>query len=242
MKALFAFLLLFSFSSAFGVQRKIPISTSDGVVQITNGSTVPMTYTIRCFDRSTGTAIVTDTVTLSPKADKTYEGGADICAAGVTLHKKVGTGSAVLCNTSGNISYANRANACGSNAHVCEMTEVTDFSNLTTKGDENYAYAPPTGSWERSDCKGGYVVVADGTATYKPTTYYSTNTCVEIRIGGNVIPKSSASWDGKNGTNYPGAVCCPNNAGFSSCEVEVSGSNDPNGFLQSPQYKGGKAF
>lgn len=241
--SLFAFL---SFASA--ADRSVSIAVPDGKLVLVNGSDVAVTYTVECFDRITGSNILTGAsgVTLTAKKDASYE-SAGTCSGGVASTYK-SPQNVVACP--GSVSFSGAAALCGPASNLCTYNElvsrgVTSLQNFP----HYYVFAPSADpfymtydSWMK-----GYPQVASGVGKiYSEGTYTNKGNSSNQRCSNTM---GSVGTDGigscvaidKNMTSS-GALCCPTNNGFKSCKVTILSATPASGHLQSPQFKGGASF
>jgi hypothetical protein len=226
--------------------RSVSISVPDGKLQLTNPSSGTVTYSVECYDKVTGSNIITgfSSVTLATKKMTTIT-SAGMCAAGQAPAKTLTQGP-FFC--SGNVTYSSAATLCGPNSHVCTI------ANLSSSGaDPNqflgYYWIKPqdaASTWYSTyDNWGKNNQSQDAVAGKKPNapiTYTKSMTqyrCSEGSAGtGAAIQGCSAT----GASNQYGTTCCPDNNGFASCKVTIHGTGVAAGHLQSPQFKGGAAF
>lgn len=225
--------------------RSISIAVPEGKLELINPSTTAVTYDVQCYDRTTGTAIISLIgQSLNSKGQRTHNNPAG-CASGVAPSKVLSQG-ALFCP--GSVTYANRATLCSSAAtSVCSFAQVQAMNVPTAEMLGYYwmnvdAAGSATSFYSTYDSWGSANNLMDmtGGKPYAPITYSksgSSNQCSAASNGtGAVVMGCSSAM--ANGTSS-GTLCCPDNAGFASCKVTIQSAT---GHLQSPQFKGGSPF
>ncbi len=226
--------------------RSVSISVPDGKLQLTNPSSGTVTYSVECYDKVTGSNIVTgfSNVTLATKKMTTIT-GAGMCAANQAPTKILPQGP-FFC--SGTVTYSAALSLCGPSSHVCTIANLS-----TSAADPNqflgyYWIKPQSGAstwYSTYDNWGKNNQPQDSVTGKKPNAPISYNKSVasyrcsegSAGTGASIQGCSYASVSGTYGT-----MCCPDNNGFASCKVTIHGTGVAAGHLQSPQFKGGAAF
>lgn len=225
--------------------RKVTIpttsnSTNSGL-DLLNGSTVNVSYRLQCFDK-TGASVYTKTnQTLTPKQQR-HHGSMSTCGYGVTPSFGTnGYNGMVQCMRWDSFSEA--ANTCGSSYTVCTHSEfLAKKSGFTGTSWVNFggALGSATNSWSRQWSGMGWINNSAGEVGIASTD--NNSECNTAPSGGG----SSVSFcSGVGGTSSNYTFCCPT-AGTEvpadSCTVEIESTTSADGYLQSPQFKGGAAF
>lgn len=248
MKIVF-FLSFFVFLSSAFADRSVSIAVPDGKLNLVNGSNVTVTYTVECYDKVTGSNVLTGAsgVTLAAKADISYE-SAGTCSSGNSPTYK-SPQNVVSC--AGNVNYAGAAALCGAASNLCTYNDlvsrsVTSLQNfphnfwVTASADPFYA------TWDNW-AKNYPYATSGGGKQYQIITYTSKG------INNNARCANSAGTSGSNSGigncnvadktySNAGALCCPTNNGFKSCKVTILSATPTGGHLQSSQFKGGASF
>lgn len=241
--ALVSLLMLVSVPSL--ADRSVSIAVADGRLELTNGSTVPVNYTVECYDRVTGTNIITDgsAQTMNAKASRVFQ-SAGMCANGNNPNYKSPNGPYAC---AGSVTYANAATLCGPQSTLCTLASLRSKSVTSFQGFPSYYWVSPGSTtwyqaWDAAWSKSSPYTVSGGGKNYAIRTYTdkaNDSRCNETDTGTGALSLCS-SYDVNS--NSPGSVCCPDNNGFKSCKVTIHSSTAASGHLQSPQFKGGSSF
>lgn len=228
--------------------RSVSIAASDGKLVLVNSSPVTVTYTAECYDKVTGTNILSSAsnATLQSKKDITYE-SAGTCANGQTPVYK--SAQNVVACSGVNTQYSGAAALCGTASVLCTYNELVSRGVSSLSGyPDNY--------WFSASADPFYTTTDNWSKNYSRATsgggkIYQTITMTDGKGSSNTRCSNTAGSSG-NGigyceSSYPtvghsGAVCCPTNNGFTSCKVTIHSQTPANGSLQSPQFKGGSSF
>ncbi len=228
--------------------RSVSISAPDGKLQLTNPTTSAVSYTAECYDKVSGSNILTgySVVSLAAKGAVTIQ-AAGSCAGGATPAKTLTQGP-FFC--SGSVVYASAGTLCGTGSHVCTITNVissgassTDFLGYywMKPHDTATTWYSTYDNWSKSDYAQD---TAGGKKAMAPVTYNKGGSSYRCATSSN-IGNAGAGLNGcstYNVTSMTGTMCCPDNNGFASCKVTIHGTGVAAGRLQSPQFKGGASF
>lgn len=228
-------------SSVAFADRTVSIALKSGTseIELANPSAVSVSYSVQCF-QANGTTITPVTGSLNAGAStKVPAGIPDLgaCAAGYTstLLYTDKFGKKVYSCTGTGVNYASASGICGSGRRFC-------FPALPNTGCGWYFSGPD--AWIKNERSPEYYNY--GTCTWTALTgsdvIYSTASC-----GGYSMKESAESMSHNNlyfDTNASasrGAICCEDPVAAGLCKVTVVGSV-ANGYLSSPQFKGGAPF
>lgn len=231
--------ILLATSVSYGA-RSVSISVPNGKLQLTNGSATTVSYSIECFDKVSGTKLI-DLTSQTLGSNKEKVVSAEIgCAADATVYKTFSEGP-LMCQKS--VTYANRNQACGGDSQACTFSKIRTLGMTNaTYGAYGYWMTPDSAttwyrSYDASWSKSNTYDMTSGKA-WAPATSSKTSDgyCNSTNSATNAIRNCTTVDVASNGN---GTLCCPNNNGFASCKVTISSAE---GYLQSPQYKGGAPF
>lgn len=242
------FLSVFIQQAQAASDRSVSIAAENGKITLINGSSVTVTYTAECYDRTTGSNILTGAanVTLAPKADISYE-ASGACAGGATPAYKSAQ-NIVAC--SGTTTYSGASSLCGSASNLCTIADLNSRGVANLTGYPTYywfsagaAVNPIYTTWDNWGKSNPYPTSGGG-KNYQPRSEsknmnYRCNTTNSMGTAGSGIGYCSPS---DVNISASGALCCPTNNGFKSCKVTILSSTPAAGHLQSPQFKGGASF
>ncbi len=228
--------------------RSVSIAAENGKITLINGSTVAVSYTAECYDRTTGNNILTgaSNVTLAPKGDISYE-ASGACAGGATPAYK-SPQNIVAC--SGSANYAGASALCGTASNLCTIADLITRGVSSLSGYPTYYWFsagagvnPLYTTWDNWGKSSPYPTSGGG-KNYQPRSEtknvnYRCNTTNSVGTGGSGIGNCNPS---DVNISASGALCCPTNNGFKSCKVTILSSTPAAGHLQSPQFKGGASF
>lgn len=241
---LFSLVLMFGALQAHA-DRSVSIAAADGKLKLINPTAANVTYTVECYDKTTGSNIISggSNQTLLPKKSVDYVGGA-FCTSG-SPSKTLNQGP-VFCP--GSVTYASAAGLCGAGNHLCTIAEASTLALDPTEFLGYYWMSPGAAvdpfyttydAWVKNNnpnATTGGKPYAPMTTSKSPSQYR----CSTGSAGSGSAVQGCQS--GSQTTNYSGALCCPPNNGFVSCKVTIHGSGAAAGHLQSPQFKGGSSF
>ena len=243
MSLMFSF-LGFSGSAYAGADRSVSIAAPNGKLELVNGSTVPVNYTVECYDKATGSNVITGgvNVTLASKGAISY-GSGGMCAGNAVPAKITSTG-VLFC--SGSVTYASASSLCGTGQLLCTLTKMQAMGNSGAEFLNGYWMSNTATTWSTSydgGTKWYDYTLTGGKKNYAPITSNKSSNYVCATAtqgtGGVIVSNCSAGYT--TGTNS-GSTCCPLNNGFASCKVTVLGTSATGAHLQSPQFKGGSPF
>ncbi len=214
-----------------------------------NGSAATVTYTAECYDKITGSNILSGaaSVTLAPKASIDYTGGGE-CASGTPTYRSLE--NVVAC--AGSVLYSNAAALCGASAPLCTHTNlvtrgITSLANFPYRYWFSAVSDPWYSTWDNWSKSSSYATSGGG-KKYHPTTNNKGKggnpnaRCHPLNaLGSPGTGISDCAPTELNGTAN-GALCCSTNNGFKSCKVTILPATPTSGSLQSPQFKGGASF
>jgi hypothetical protein len=238
--------------AVFAAQRKVSIigassnstGSSSKIITLQNGSTVPVNYTISCYNNGSPVASLTSVAqTLPAKMTKNY--GQTQCANGAAADTyELSPASGV--HRCDNVPYAQRNTACASGYTVCSFPQAT--AGLVNPANTGWSYAwveagapfnnSASGSFELSDeWVGNFTGTVNSSGA---VAIFTPGPLKKCKNGGTVIDHCRSA----DATGYYKVMCCPQ-AGTAfgavdNCEVSINSSEA--GFLQSPQFKGGSPF
>jgi hypothetical protein len=241
-------LLISAFAWNAFADRSVSISVPDGKLQLTNPGSTAVSYTVECYDKTSGSNIASGSfpASLAAKGAATFQSGG-LCAGGAPPAKTLTQGP-FFC--AGSVTYSAAATLCGTGSHVCTIANVI-ASGANYNDFLAYYWIKPHASsstwyntwdnWSKSDNP------QDASGGKKP------NAPVSYNKGGSSYRCAETSSLGSAGAGlagcYPygtssstGTMCCPDNNGFASCKVTIHGTGVAAGRLQSPQFKGGASF
>lgn len=229
----------------------IPAISQNGVnagVTLLNGSSVSVSYNVRCYNSAGSLLFTKSNQQLGAKA-QTSHGAAPSCRNGTTIGTNTSYFSNGMMECNGT-SYANRAASCPIGYTVCTNTEAVarkgsvgysnywvDFGVSSSVGasSNSYYYSSNAGTNWSGNYSGGY-------PTFTPTQTDSYCFFGSAPTDGT-LPGGSVQ---HCGSYYAyAALCCPTSSAevsSSSCEIEILDTNSEEGYLQSPAFKGNSPF
>lgn len=230
---------------AFAANRKVTIPPGEKGLELVNGSPVTVNYNVTCFNGSGGNTTFSG-LSLSPRDSTNFSlGGSSTCLTGSNISFPTdflnGMGH---CGASTN--FSGIGSVCPTGYHACSTSEYAAGFNSS--------FSPPCcgSNWfdSSSDYSGTWMFSTDGGATFNTTNTSgsrpsSTNNSSFICNKGTDTNNVNAAFNVPNckadfTSSFGNVFCCPDFLA-KSCEVEIT--NTPNdGYLQSPQFKGGSPF
>lgn len=231
---------------AFASQRRVNIiggtagSTSGTrMVELQNGSTVPVNYTITCYSNGSVVPSMNNiSQSLTPRMSKSY--GEILCGNGSSA-TTANFNSSSGAHACGWVDYSQRNTVCANGYTVCSIGQAAAAATSYSTGWVEFP-APynnsSSNSFQISDVTGTYTGMQNWQGSVAMFEYGSRK-CRPSGGGADVLNCTAAST-----TMYMPAICCPQ-AGtvfgkLDSCEVVINASET--GYLQSPQFKGGAPF
>lgn len=244
MRKLILFTLITVATPSLWADRSVTIAVPENRIEITNGSPVTVTYSVACYDKTTGTNIAgAATQTLASKASIEYS-GPGTCAGGANPSYKHSAGAFGCSGT--NTNFAGAPSLCGPQSSICTaatlialgVTSIQNFpqGHIFDIGATNWFST--FDNWGKNypqTQSGGGKNYAPRVGDNKATTNYKCSTTASGGI-------SFCTYIDVNSNSGTGAICCPANNGFKSCLVTIHSATPSTGYLQSPQFKGGTAF
>lgn len=244
MRLLAMFVILMSFSSWAVADRSVSIAVPGGSLELVNGSDVSVNYTVQCYDRTTGSNVITDgsNQTIAAKASRVFQ-SAGVCQGGASPTYK-STQGPFAC--SGSVTFANAGSVCGADSSLCTISALQAKSITSLQAFPHGYWVGVTGTlWYAYSYGKEYPQdMTVGGKVHAPTVYSQYSKGPDYLCNQNQSQTGAISHCSMSDTNYsaPGALCCPNNNGFKSCKVTIHATTPAGGHLQSPQFKGGTSF
>lgn len=224
--------------------RKVTIPTKAGSsnsgLDLLNGSTVNVNYRVQCFDKDGGTVFTKTNQSLTPKQQRRH-GLPSECGFGYgAQYGTNGYNGMVLCTRYE--TFAEAGNTCGSNYSVCTHSEfVAKKNGFTGQGWVNLGGVLGTTSSAWSHRWSGMSWTDNSAGEYGIANTNSLYECNTAASGAG----SNISYCSMTGSPSNYTYCCAQSSTegpSDSCTVEIESTTSADGYLQSPQFKGGAAF
>lgn len=245
-------LLVAIYAFAIAPRKVVIPASSQGTtsygVPLMNGSSVAVSYNVKCYNSAGGVVFTKNNQQLGAKAQAVH-GASPVCQNGsyIGTNSSYFSGGMMDCS---NTTYQNRAAACPSGYTVCTNTEAVsrigsvsyssywvDFGASVTGNSNEFYFTYNAGTNWTGNYSGSfpsYDVAGPG---------YHCNIGTTAPTDGSM--PGSAKQNCVAGWNNKAVLCCPGpNAEqvAASCEVEILSSNSEEAYLQSPGFKGNSPF
>lgn len=227
--------------------RSISIAVSNGVLELTNGSPSTVTYSVECYDKVNGTNLISNAANVTLATQKSIE----YMSAGKCANNQEPTyrHTSGIMACAGTGTFAAAANLCGPNSTLCTLAQLSAKSITTFSSFPNgYVLTSGQVTWYNTYdnwLKANPYTESGGGKNYVPRTYVDSKSSDNYRchtVAGTTGTGVGYCYPNDTLSNISGAICCPINNGFKSCKVTIHAATPSNGYLQSPQFKGGAAF